>query len=321
MNKKAFFFSIELHAAEGGTEYDFHNIPNLLIDIINNNGNVNGNIRTLDLTPENEDLHMMLDVYHYRTEYLFARASKQRPTGSVIGRDYNTKATEGLLNGYSEDIKGIELYTYLYINYESCVLQIISALGAPNENIIKQLVCRYGQQYELKLYPIPNINGVEKIYGKQNSSINSIELELVNPDPAILEHILGQNVNDIAEGVLNEHLKVSVDIRSIFSRHGITEDTENSDRIIDVIRERINNLGHERINKACIRGKTQNTKTRDYNFYDENFYFMVDIPAYRMENGRRIYYDEAELAQINFQNMTFSYNESRDYILPLTRRG
>lgn len=47
---------------------------------------------------------------------------------------------------------------------------------------------------------------------------------------------------------------------------------------------------------------------------------MVDIPVYRMENGRRIYYEEAELTQINLENMNFSYNESRDYILPLIRR-
>lgn len=72
--------------------------------------------------------------------------------------------------------------------------------------------------------------------------------------------------------------------------------------------------------KASVRGKTEYTKTRDYNFYDENFYFMVDIPVYRMENGRRIYYEEAELTQINLENMNFSYNESRDYILPLIRR-
>ena len=320
MNKKVFFFSIELLAAENGTEYDFHRIPDLLIDIIENHGERNGNIRTFDLTPNDEDLHTMLDVFYYDTGYLFARASKQRPTGSVIGRDYNTKVAEGLLNGYSEDIKGIELYTYLYINYESSVLQIISAMGAPNENIIKQLICKYRPEYEIKLIPVPNINGIEKIYGKQNSSINSIELELVNPEPVILEHILGQAPNEIAESALGEHLKVSVEIRSEFLRHGITEDTESSDQIIDMIRERINNLGRERLRKASVRGKTEYTKTRDYNFYDENFYFMVDIPVYRMENGRRIYYEEAELTQINLENMNFSYNESRDYILPLIRR-
>ena len=208
----------------------------------------------------------------------------------------------------------------MYINYESSVLQIISAMGAPNENIIKQLICKYRPEYEIKLIPVPNINGIEKIYGKQNSSINSIELELVNPEPVILEHILGQAPNEIAESALGEHLKVSVEIRSEFLRHGITEDTESSDQIIDMIRERINNLGRERLRKASVRGKTEYTKTRDYNFYDENFYFMVDIPVYRMENGRRIYYEEAELTQINLENMNFSYNESRDYILPLIRR-
>ena len=69
MNKKAFFFSIELLAAENGTEYDFHRIPDLLIDIIENHGERNGNIRTFDLTPNDEDLHTMLDVFYYDTGY------------------------------------------------------------------------------------------------------------------------------------------------------------------------------------------------------------------------------------------------------------
>ena len=42
MNKKAFFFSIELLAAENGTEYDFHRIPDLLIDIIENHESAMG---------------------------------------------------------------------------------------------------------------------------------------------------------------------------------------------------------------------------------------------------------------------------------------
>lgn len=321
MIKKAFFFSIELYASETGAKCNFNNIPELLIDIIGNNGNINRNLRTLDLTPDNEDLHTMLDVYHYRTGYLFARVSKQRPTGSVIGRDYSTKATEGLLDGCSEDIKGIEMYTYLYINYESSILQIISALGAPNENIIKQLVGKYSRDYEIELYPIPNIDGISKIYGKRNSSINSIDLELINPDPVILENILGQNVNAIIEGAISEHLRVSVGIQSVVARHSITDDTESSDKVIDLIRDRISNLGRERIRKASVRGKAESTKTRDYNFYEENFYFPVDIPIYRMENGKRIYYSEADLAQINLENMVYSYHESRDYILPLIRRG
>lgn len=71
---------------------------------------------------------------------------------------------------------------------------------------------------------------------------------------------MGQAPNEIAESALGEHLKVSVEIRSEFLRHGITEDTESSDQIIDMIRERINNLGRERLRKASVRGKRSTQK-------------------------------------------------------------
>lgn len=320
MNKKAFFYSIELYYEDMGTACDYHLIPELLDKIIDDNAVSNGNVKTLDLTSNSEYLHTMLDVYHHKTGYLFARASKQRPTGTVIGRDYKTRKAQSLLPGVREDIKGIELYTYIYINYETSVLQIISAQGAPNETIIEELFKKFSNAYRVELIPIPNINGMEKFYGGEDASISSIELELPNPDPAILENVLGENGNAILREAANDHILLTVGIKSSISRSYLTTDTDKSAGIIDSIRGIIEQFGTSRFKKASIKGKARNIKAREYNFYEENFYFLVDIPAYRMEDKHRMYYDEAELAQINLQNMQYSYNESKEYILPIIRR-
>lgn len=111
-----------------------------------------------------------------------------------------------------------------------------------------------------------------------------------------------------------------MDIKSSISRHLLTTDTEESNGIIDAIQDIIARFGTTRFKKASIKGKAQNIKAREYNFYEENYFYPVDIPAYRMEDKKRVYYNQAELAQINYENMVFSYNESRDFILPLIRR-
>lgn len=320
MNKKAFFFSTELYLKDDNTLCNFDLIPSLLEEIIDTNGIANGKIRTLDLTDKSEYLHTMLDVYRYKKDCLFARASKQRPTGTVIGRDYDTKEAEPLLPGYSEDEKGIELYTYIYLNYEACVLQIISAQGAPNENIVSDLFKKYSDEYKIKLVAIPNANGIQKFYGKEGASISSITLELPNPDPAILENILGESGNNILREATNDHISVSLDIKSSISRHLLTTDTEESNGIIDAIQDIIHKFGTSRFKKASIKGKANHVRAREYNFYEENYYFPVDIPAYKMEDKKRVYFDPEQLAQINYENMVFSYNESRDFILPLIRR-
>ena len=54
------------------------------------------------------------------------------------------------------------------------MLQIISAQGAPNENIVVDLFKMYSDEYNIKLIAIPNANGVQKFYGKEGASISSI---------------------------------------------------------------------------------------------------------------------------------------------------
>lgn len=316
MNKKAFFFSVDLYPKVGDTVLDYKNIPALIKDIIDENAEMNGNVRTLEVTPIGEYLHTMLDVYHFETGYLFARATKQRPTGSVIGRDYGTKKAENLLSGVTEDKKGIELCTYIFIDYQSCIAQVISAIGAPDESVISEIFKKYSEDYRIKLSPIPNINGVQKIYGKDNLSISSISVEIPHPDPAILEHAIGQDGNRILRETTAGNIKVTMNISSSFERTRLIGDTEHSNALIDSINQIKDNL-----KKAKIHAKAQNIKARDYNFFDENFYYPVDIPIYKMEGGNRKYFTADQLVEINLQNMIYCFNDSREMLLPLVNRG
>ena len=111
-------------------------------------------------------------------------------------------------------------------------------------------------------------------------------MELPNPDPAILENVLGENGNNILRSATNDHISVSLDIKSSISRHLLTTDTEESNGIIDAIQDIVARFGTTRFKKASIKGKAQNIKAREYNFYEENYFYPVDIPAYRMEDKK-----------------------------------
>ena len=315
MNKKAFFYSIDLYPKVGDTVLDYKEIPELLNNIIEERGEVNGTVKTLDLTPVGEYLHTMLDVFHYGTGYMFARASKQRPTGSIIERDYSTKKAERLLPGISEDRKGLELSTYIYIDYHSCILEVISSVGAPDESIVADIFKYYSLEYRIKLTAVPNANGVEKIYGRDNLSISSMSVEIPYPDPAILEMAIGQNGNRILREATNGNIKVTMNISSSFERTRLTNDTERSNAFIDAV-----SLIKDNFKSAKIRAKAHNVKARDYNFFEESFYYPVDIPSYKTERGNRIYFNAEELVDINLQNMIYSFNTSRELLLPLVNR-
>lgn len=73
-------------------------------------------VNSIDLSDE-DNLHMVGDVFEYKDKYLFMRISKQKITGSLIEREYKNLKTEALLADKNENEEGIEAYTYLKLDY------------------------------------------------------------------------------------------------------------------------------------------------------------------------------------------------------------
>lgn len=114
MNKKAFFFSVELYYKEQNVVCNFKKIPDLLKEIIDTNGIVNDGITTLDLTGVAESLHTMLDVYRYKDNYfLLEHPNKDQPElllGEIMIRKLQSR--------YYRDIvrtKKVLNYTHIFM--------------------------------------------------------------------------------------------------------------------------------------------------------------------------------------------------------------
>ena len=75
--------------------------------------------------------------------------------------------------------------------------------------------------------------------------------------------------------------------------------------LIDCIKSKISDY-----NKAKVRAKAVGVKTRDYSFFDENFSYPIEIPTYRINEGKKYYFSPEELSVIYRENLQMAYNEN-----------
>lgn len=313
--KKVYFFKIKLYDREMNKELDYKLLANIAKDIIDSNSSVDGNTRIINLTFAGDLLHTTADVFRYRNDHIFMRTSRQKPTNSMIMREYSTQVAEGLLPGISEDVRGIEKYTFIYVNYEKGILAIIGAQGAPNQKIFSDIFDLYGGKYKVELLPIPNPDGIERIYGKTGTVINSVDLTVPVPDPVILETVLGVEGKKLLDEVAVGDIEVRMQITPTISRGKIVSGGEEADKLINCIKDKI-----ELFKKASLRGKYDGVNTKSYNFYEEDFYFPVDIKEFVFAQGEKVFLPVDEFTTLNQEKLIGAYNSNKDYVIAAANR-
>lgn len=314
-NKKVYYFGIDLFQRRTGKKEKYTKFPDIIKDIVDNHSIVSGKINVLDVTMRGETLHSTVDIFRYKYDHMFMRTSRQKQSGSLIEREYKTHNPEPVLPGIDEEIKGIEIYTYIYIDYKKCILSIISNQGAPNQNVLIDIFALYSKDYDIQLVSVPNPDGIENIYGKEGTQINQLELCMTTPDPVILENIIGIDGNKLLEEATDEPVKITVQISSSVDRGRITKNSSDSDKLIEYIRNEL-----KKFKKASVSGKCIGVKADKFNFYEENFHFPVDIINYKMESGKRIYLNLDEMANLYQDKLIGAYCNSKDFISIATQR-
>ncbi|SEI54455.1 hypothetical protein SAMN02910453_0767 [Lachnospiraceae bacterium A10] len=315
MDKKVNYYKVELHSIN--REEDYHEIKGKLIDIINSNSDENSGLHIIELNDE-DGLHVIADIFDYDKEYLFMRLSGQKPTGSYIQRDYKNNIPKAVFDGKSEEERGIESYTYAFLKYETGILEIVNQKGAPNYKKINDLFTKYSDNYYLKFRPIPNSNGIDLIYGKKESSISRIEIEVPVPNADALERIFGWKQKEILDilDFQEDSLKAVLELSGI-DRKKITDDSEKTDKLIDVVKGTITNG----VRKAKLRGKINGKKMQDYSFFDENFTYPVSINTYKISDGRKVYLTAQELIIQYKSNLEMAYIENEDLLKMISDRN
>lgn len=155
--------------------------------------------------------------------------------------------------------------------------------------------------------------GIERIYMAQEPCISQIEIEVPVPNAESLEKLFQWKDNNILD-MQGKKLKAVMKVSSI-DRKVITDDEEETKKVIDSIRNCLSVY-----NKAKIRAKSKTLKTQDYNFFDDNFSYEVHIPTYTLQDGDKHYYSAEELVGVYRQGLFEAYEESKDILKAITDR-
>lgn len=313
MTKKVNFYTVDLHVSVNANEKrKYTEIKDHLIEIINEKSVKQDGFWVLDLSDRNQ-LHQIADIFSYDKDHLFMRASNQKPSGAYLQRNYMTKVPGAVLEGTNERENGIEQYTYLYFNYHTGILAIVNQQGAPTHKVMNEMFNKFKPDFYLSFVPIPNANGIQRIYDSKEPKISQIEIEVPVPNAEVLEKWFGWNAKDILT-IQSGTLKASMKISGV-DRQVITNDEEETKGIIDCIKEKINCY-----QKARVKAKAKGVKTQDYSFFDENFTYPVEIATYKIISGEKYYHTAKDLIDIYRDNLIMSYNENVNMLKTISDR-
>lgn len=312
MGKKVNFFTVDLHETMNRIHRDYKEIKDLLIAIIDDNAIKVNDFWVIDLTRDSE-LHYVADIISYKGNNLFMRVSSQKPSGGYLRRDYTTNVPEGVLEGASEEEEGIEVYTYALLDYETGIFSIVNQQSAPGYKIINNFFTKYNDNYFMEFKPIPNPDGISRIYGAEEPRISQVEIEVPVPSAEVLERMFGWDARDILN-IQGNSLKATMKLSSI-DRKVITDTDSETKGLIDCIKSKV--IGY---NKAKVRAKASGLKTREYSFFDENFSYPIEIPSYKIVADQRRYYSADDLIVIYRDNLQAAYNENKGLLKAISDR-
>lgn len=312
MAKRVYFYMIKLMETANDRECDYRKIKELIGEILEYNSKEVKNSHTIDLTTS-DDLHLIADVFDYKNNKMFIRMSNQKPSGGFLYRNYETNEPESLLKTNDEKKAGVEIYTYGLLDYDTGIFAIVSQQGAPNYKSVKNLFAKYNNSYYLEFIPVPNPNGIDRIYKEKEPCISKVEIEVPVPTAEALQNLFGWSDKDIMD-VQGKNLKAVMKLSSI-ERRTITDDGEESRSLIDSIKSQLG-----RYNKAKVRAKAQGKKMQEYNFFDENFSYPIEIPTYKPIGGVKRYFTPDEFMVIYRDNLNMSFNENYTLLRQMSDR-
>lgn len=311
--KKVYFYKTSVLDARE-RELDLLSLKDVLGDIIGKNSFFHDDYWSLDISPLSEPLHFVWDVFQYKHGRLFFRLSKQKPNSSFIQREYSTYEKSDILPSGTEKQNGIEIYTFGSLEYSTGLCSIVSSQGAPGINALENAFTKYKSEYKIEFVAIPNLDAIQSIYNGERPNVSQVEVEIPLPSLKVLESVFGWNEKEILNVVGERNLLLNVTLKGQ-PRTMLTNGTEETQGIIDQMR---NNIGGYL--KAKLKGKTAKERLRDYNFFEENFSYPIDILDYHVENYERIYYTVDELVEIYRQHIINAYYDNEKILKQITGR-
>lgn len=312
------FFKIVLLRRASKQEISHTAIQQILSTVISKYGIETGDgSQAVDLTPDKlpEDIEpkIIMDVYEYE-ERLFARICKKKPNNTLVQRDYLSLRTKDVLSEQELREKGIEVFTYLSLDYQHGILSIVSSRDAPGARVLNWIFEHYSKAYTLDFINIPNADGIRAVYDAGRPSITAYEFVIPTPDARFLQDVLRMDEDEIAN-IVNERVTTATLILKPEPYHSIENGTYRVRKAIDTL------LGKkENYIKVKMKAKSDNFSTKEFDLHAKFFSYPITVRKYKQENGRKVEVTINELRDQYLAEIDKAYEENKDLILAIACR-
>lgn len=306
--KTVYFYDVKIRENEKESLYLKHK------NIIEKHGKKHGkskseyiSINLYDNNEEDDEKRIVLDVLEHNKTFFFGRLGRPSKAGTIGKRDYESGSLEDVLTAEEELKRGIQLVNYFYFVYSSNILCITNTKGGAKHFSFNDIVNIFEGEGVVSSFPIPNEYGLNAFYKNDYSKIKSIEFESADIDSSFLKHIL--NLDD----------KTLLQVQENKNKVGIYLKADRDKFILDnkdVVRNAIDSLKEgvkaKKLNKAKIKGSTNNEKKQEYDLMSLYYKYTIDVKLYRYENGRKHSYDLEELKIEYLSALKTAYNEKKE---------
>lgn len=148
----------------------------------------------------------MIEYIEMTENNMFVRIGKETPENIIGKRNHDTGK---LANIELDQRETIEAYTYLYVDFENCIMSFLNLSGAPSRTIFEKYLNSINQTVRFDCVPITTNKILEKIINK--SILGTIEYSYCTPKENVLKDIPGVTDNvldsfDIQKGIVSVSL-------------------------------------------------------------------------------------------------------------------
>ena len=132
----------------------------------------------------------MIEYISLNESEMFVRIGKETPENVIGKRNHDT----GSLSNIELDTgETIETYTYLFVDFENCIMSFLMLSGAPSRIVFEKYLNSLDQTITFDCTPITTNNILEKIINK--SILGTIQYSYCNPKENVLKDIPGVTDN------------------------------------------------------------------------------------------------------------------------------
>lgn len=212
----------------------------------------------------------MIEYIELNEEMMFIRIGKETP-GNVIGK--RNQDTGNLVDIELDQKETIEAYTYLFLDFEKCVMAFLNLSGAPTRIVFEKYLNSIDQFILFDCTPITTNKILEKVINKD--ILGTIEYSYCNPKNDVLKDIPG--VTDTVLDSLNvDKSTISVSLRPP-RKKSLLKRLQELVRIKDDLEQ----IHGDELKKITINARDEDEVMVTYNLLDYKFnsyaYFdMID---------------------------------------------